>query len=159
MRIKCLAQGHFCRCQQIQTGDLTIESPWSYPLSHNSSSYDIWLEHVEPWAEQANLYSRPIFLRFAIFFSNKQTKTITSTLPRVSPPPFHVPIANKNFIPQYYCIYLTTAFPLHEDEDLILCHSLYAVWSMTSLAVTPCPLSWFAGSRIVNFIHDGTVFA
>ena len=36
-------------------------------------------------------------------------------------------------------------------------------WSMTSLAVTPCPLSWFAGSRhgsrIVNFIRDGTVFA
>ena len=32
-------------------------------------------------------------------------------------------------------------------------------WSMTSLAVTPCPLSWFAGSRIVNFIPDGTVFA
>ena len=38
MRIKCLAQGHYCRCQQIRTGDLTIESPWSYPLSHNSSS-------------------------------------------------------------------------------------------------------------------------
>ena len=32
-------------------------------------------------------------------------------------------------------------------------------WSMTSLTVTPCPLSWFAGSRIVNFIRDGTVFA
>ena len=27
----------YCRCQQIRTGDLTIESPWSYPLSHNSS--------------------------------------------------------------------------------------------------------------------------
>ena len=26
MRIKCLAQGHYCHCQQIQTGDLTIES-------------------------------------------------------------------------------------------------------------------------------------
>ena len=38
MRRKCLAQGHYCRCQQIRTGDLTIESPWSYPLSHNSSS-------------------------------------------------------------------------------------------------------------------------
>ena len=38
MRIKCIAQGHYCRCQQIRTGDLTIESPWSYPLSHNSSS-------------------------------------------------------------------------------------------------------------------------
>ena len=38
MRIKCLAQGHYCRCQQIRTGDFTIESPWSYPLSHNSSS-------------------------------------------------------------------------------------------------------------------------
>ena len=37
-RTKCLAQGHYCRCQQIRTGDLTIESPWSYPLSHNSSS-------------------------------------------------------------------------------------------------------------------------
>ena len=37
MKIKCLAQGHYCRCQQIRTGDLTIESPWSYPLSHNSS--------------------------------------------------------------------------------------------------------------------------
>ena len=35
MRIKGPAQGHYCRCQQIQTGDLTIESPWSYPLSHN----------------------------------------------------------------------------------------------------------------------------
>ena len=44
MRIKCLAQGHYCRCQQIRTGDLTIESSWSYPLSHNSSSYiaTIW---------------------------------------------------------------------------------------------------------------------
>ena len=26
MRIKCLVQGH-CRCQQIRTGDLTIDSP------------------------------------------------------------------------------------------------------------------------------------
>ena len=26
-----------CRCQQIRIGDLTIESPWPYPLSHNSS--------------------------------------------------------------------------------------------------------------------------
>ena len=33
MRKKCLAQGNYC--QQIRTGDLTIESPWSYPLSHN----------------------------------------------------------------------------------------------------------------------------
>ena len=41
MRIKCLAQGHYCRCQQIQTGDLTIDSLWSYPLSHNSSSIDM----------------------------------------------------------------------------------------------------------------------
>ena len=38
MRIKCLAQGHYCRCQQIQTRDLTIDSLWSYPPSHNSSS-------------------------------------------------------------------------------------------------------------------------
>ena len=38
MRIKCLAQGHYCHCQQIWTGDLTIESLWPYPLSHNSSS-------------------------------------------------------------------------------------------------------------------------
>ena len=37
MRIKCLAQGHYCCYQQIRTWDLTIESPWSYPLSHNSS--------------------------------------------------------------------------------------------------------------------------
>ena len=29
------------RCQQIRTGDLTIESPWSYPLSHNSSSASV----------------------------------------------------------------------------------------------------------------------
>ena len=34
MRIKCLAQGHYCHCQQIWTGDLTVESLWSYPLSH-----------------------------------------------------------------------------------------------------------------------------
>ena len=26
---------HYCRCQQIRTGDLTTESPWSYPLNHN----------------------------------------------------------------------------------------------------------------------------
>ena len=38
MRVKYLAQGHYCHCQQIRTGDLTIESPWSYPLSHNGSS-------------------------------------------------------------------------------------------------------------------------
>ena len=38
MRIKYLAQGHYCRCQQIRTRDFTIESLWSYPLSHNSSS-------------------------------------------------------------------------------------------------------------------------
>ena len=40
MRIKCLAQGHYCccRCQQIRTGGLTNESLWSYLLSHNSSS-------------------------------------------------------------------------------------------------------------------------
>ena len=37
MMFKCLAQGHYCRCQQIRTGDLTIERPWPYPLSHNSS--------------------------------------------------------------------------------------------------------------------------
>ena len=37
MRIKCLAQRHYCRCQKIRTRDLTVESPWSYPLSHNSS--------------------------------------------------------------------------------------------------------------------------
>ena len=41
MRIKCLAQGHYCPCQQIWTGHLTIESPWSYPLSHNSFSSDM----------------------------------------------------------------------------------------------------------------------
>ena len=37
MRIKCLTQGHYCCCQEIQTGDLMIESLWSYPLSHNCS--------------------------------------------------------------------------------------------------------------------------
>ena len=37
MRIKCLAQGHYCRCQQIRTGDLMKESQCSYLLSHNSS--------------------------------------------------------------------------------------------------------------------------
>ena len=36
MRIKCLAQGHYHCYQKIQSRDLTIESPWSYPLSHNS---------------------------------------------------------------------------------------------------------------------------
>ena len=30
MRIKCLAQGQYCRCQQIRTMDLTIESPLSH---------------------------------------------------------------------------------------------------------------------------------
>ena len=40
MRIKCHAQGHHCRCQQIRTGDLTIESQWSYPLSHSS----LWID-------------------------------------------------------------------------------------------------------------------
>ena len=39
MRRKCLAQGHYCRCQQIRTRDITTESPWSYLLSHN-----IWLD-------------------------------------------------------------------------------------------------------------------
>ena len=38
MRIKCLAQGHYCRCQQLRTGDLTIECPWPYAMSHNTSS-------------------------------------------------------------------------------------------------------------------------
>ena len=38
MKIKCLAQGRYCRCQQIWTGYLMIEIPWSYPLSYNSSS-------------------------------------------------------------------------------------------------------------------------
>ena len=37
MRIKCRAEGHYCRCQQIRTGDFTVESPWSDPLSYNSS--------------------------------------------------------------------------------------------------------------------------
>ena len=36
MRIKCLAQGHHCRCQKIQTSDLLVESPCSYPMSHDS---------------------------------------------------------------------------------------------------------------------------
>ena len=38
MRIKCLAQGRNCHCLQIRTGDLTIESLWSYLLSNKSSS-------------------------------------------------------------------------------------------------------------------------
>ena len=34
-------QGHYCCCQQIPTGDLTVYSPWTYPLmSRNSSSND-----------------------------------------------------------------------------------------------------------------------
>ena len=33
----------YCRCQQIWTGDLTTESLWSYPLSHNISSTSIIL--------------------------------------------------------------------------------------------------------------------
>ena len=33
VRIKCLAKGYYCHCQQIWIGDLTIESLWSYPLS------------------------------------------------------------------------------------------------------------------------------
>ena len=36
-------------------------------------------------------------------------------------------------------------------------HEEIRCWSMTSLAVTPCPLSWFAGSRIFNFIRDGSL--
>ena len=40
MRIRCLA--HYYCCQQIQTGDLTVESLWSYPLSHNSSLYSLY---------------------------------------------------------------------------------------------------------------------
>ena len=30
-------KGHYCRCQQIWTRDLIVESLWSYPLSHDSS--------------------------------------------------------------------------------------------------------------------------
>ena len=44
MRIKCLAQGHYCRCQQIRIGDLMAEIPWSYPLSHNSWKH--WPENI-----------------------------------------------------------------------------------------------------------------
>ena len=46
MRTKCLAQGHHCRCKQIRMGDLTVESPWCYPLSHNSSKK----EATHKWA-------------------------------------------------------------------------------------------------------------
>ena len=41
MRTQCLAQGRNC-CQLIRTGDPTIKSLWSYPLSHNSSSISIY---------------------------------------------------------------------------------------------------------------------
>ena len=37
MRIKLIAQGHYCHCQQIWTRDLTVESSWSYPISNDSS--------------------------------------------------------------------------------------------------------------------------
>ena len=40
MRFKCFAQGLYCRCQQIWTRDLTVESLWSYLLSHDSSAND-----------------------------------------------------------------------------------------------------------------------
>ena len=56
MRIKCLSQGHYCHCQQIRTGDLMIESPWSYdPLSHTSfpTSYPIF--HVGCGLLQLNI--------------------------------------------------------------------------------------------------------
>ena len=56
MRKKYLAQGHYCRWQQVRTGDLAIESPWSYPLSHNSSSNGGHLDE----AERTN--SHPLFL-------------------------------------------------------------------------------------------------
>ena len=49
MRIKCLAQGHYCRCQQIRTGVLTFESLWSYPLSHNSSSLNVIPDLTVQW--------------------------------------------------------------------------------------------------------------
>ena len=43
LRIRCFAQGHQCRCQKIRTSDFPVESPWSYPLSHNiSSKSSVW---------------------------------------------------------------------------------------------------------------------
>ena len=76
MRIKCLAQGHYCHCQQIQTGDLMIESQfWSYPLSHNSSSTSCLtlclprspICHVCKLAKLADLqlYTHLLFIRIA----------------------------------------------------------------------------------------------
>ena len=56
MWIKCLAQGHYCRCQQIRTGDLTIENLWSCPLSHISSFYTQSLI--------------PLFIRVLVFVHN-----------------------------------------------------------------------------------------
>ena len=35
--IKCLAQGHYCRCQSDSIRGLIIENLWYYPLSHYSS--------------------------------------------------------------------------------------------------------------------------
>ena len=38
MKTKWLVLGHYCRREQIRIGDLTVEIPWSYPLSHDCSS-------------------------------------------------------------------------------------------------------------------------
>ena len=43
-------QGHYCCCQQTWTGDLMVESLWSYPLSHDSSSC-LNFEIISPWSD------------------------------------------------------------------------------------------------------------
>ena len=43
---------HYCRCWQIWTRDLMVESLWSYPLSHNSSLSVS--NHEGPWSNCRN---------------------------------------------------------------------------------------------------------
>ena len=55
---KYCAQRHYCcyyyyyyyyYCQQIRIGDLTFESMWSYPLSHDNCSCSVYSTTLLPW--------------------------------------------------------------------------------------------------------------
>ena len=76
MRIKCLAQKHYCRCKQIRTGNITIESPWCYPLSQSSSSFNkfwmawllisMWIQEIMSRIEDRDYFSH--FYNYNLFF-------------------------------------------------------------------------------------------
>ena len=74
MRINVIAKGHYCRCQQIRIGDLPVESLWSYPLSHDSSS--AW--YLMKISRAANSHALSVSLTHFTTFSRSHADVLIS---------------------------------------------------------------------------------